>query len=69
MKDFAQKGENSRSQFEGEVIGEKRLIDETREVIDCQRRLECLNGQQAGNGVGQKIVDGRHRSGDAAGEL
>ena len=45
MKNFSQKGENPRSQLEGKVFGEKRLIDETREIIDGQRRLECLNGQ------------------------
>ena len=60
MKDLAQKGEDSGPQLEGKVLGEQSLVDETRQIIDGQRRLKCLNGQQTGDGMRQQVVDSRH---------
>ena len=60
MKDFAKKGENSRSQFERKVGSQERLIDETRQIIDGERRLKSLDGQQAGYGVREKMMDRGH---------
>ena len=52
MKNFAQKGKDSWPNFEREVPGKKSLIDETGKIIDGQRRLKRLDGQQARDRMG-----------------
>ena len=66
VKDFAKKGEDSWAEFEGEIGGQKRLIDETGQVIHGQGRLERLDGQKTRDGMRKKMVDGGHRGGDTA---